>query len=580
MNIGINDVISLTYNRENQFLGQEVSRYRSVKNYTIQAVFHSGQFVDNGSILNFPLKGPATGYYNSDPLDTISINGYSLGEGRVTSLNIPQGDHIKRGIYNINFIVYEDGDLSNITSDANYAGLSTMGSAKLIDNISESFNFVASQNNTFVYDHTLNVTYIENASDAITLAKTLANQIFSATLPFPLITDPSISTTYNTAGKKYFTETYNLITKSCTFIKRFEVLNNPQTNYSHEYKNSITIDTDGIVSVTEGGSIKIKSTPFSSYISSASSTVIGGAYGRCATLFSDTIGSLGMLGTYDSLNSTPIVNGKTINNLAGEIQYTVTFTNNAYIYQKSSIYGSHEFVVSLDMDANRVVSINENGNFTITKTKTDSYTTSQIITLGQTLISDSSTRCSDFYDIIPSADRTTLKELGRSMDFNKNFKSLNYTVNYSDDRSILINDPNFTKLSYEVGADKPSHMYQEYKIPNISPFGSKNVYLYAGDQSNMGRFFTTVKAVAKRGSTENTINDTINNLITTAKFNSLVNQFGAAKRLTSFRYSQGGNSVPDNFVDSCNFSVDSDRNITLSLTDVFVGVVAAYSSRL
>lgn len=580
MNIGINDVISLTYNRENQFLGQEVSRYRSVKNYTIQAVFHSGQFVDNGSILNFPLKGPATGYYNSDPLDTISINGYSLGEGRVTSLNIPQGDHIKRGIYNINFIVYEDGDLSNITSDANYAGLSTMGSAKLIDNISESFNFVASQNNTFVYDHTLNVTYIENASDAITLAKTLANQIFSATLPFPLITDPSISTTYNTAGKKYFTETYNLITKSCTFIKRFEVLNTPESNYSNEYKNSITIDADGIVSVTEGGSIKIKSTPFSSYISSASSTVIGGAYGRCVTLFSDTIGSLGMLGTYDSLNSVPIVNGKTINNLAGEIQYTVTFTNNAYIYQKSNIYGSHEFVVSLDMDANRVVNINENGNFTITKTKTDSYTTSQIITLGQTLISDSSTRCSDFYDIIPSADRTTLKELGRSMDFNKNFKSLNYTINYTDDRSILISDPNFTKISYEVGADKPSHMYQEYKIPNIAPFGSQNVYLYAGDQSNMGRFFTTVKAVAKRGSTENTINDTINNLITTAKFNSLVNQFGAAKRLTSFRYSQNGNSVPDNFVDSCNFSVDSDRNITLSLTDVFVGIVAGYSPRL
>lgn len=580
MNIGINDVISLTYNRENQFLGQEVSRYRSVKNYTIQAVFHSGQFVDNGSILNFPLKGPATGYYNSDPLDTISINGYSLGEGRVTSLNIPQGDHIKRGIYNINFIVYEDGDLSNITSDANYAGLSTMGSAKLIDNISESFNFVASQNNTFVYDHTLNVTYIESASDAITLAKTLANQIFSATLPFPLINDPSISTTYNTAGKKYFTETYNLITKSCTFIKRFEVLNTPESNYSNEYKNSITIDGDGIVSVTEGGSIKIKSTPFSSYISSASSSVIGGAYGRCATLFSDTIGSLGMLGTYDSLNSTPIVNGKTINNLAGEIQYTVTFTNNAYIYQKSSIYGSHEFVVSLDMDANRVVSINENGNFTITKTKTDSYTTSQIITLGQILISDSSTRCSDFYDIIPSADRTTLKELGRSMDFNKNFKSLNYTINYTDDKSILTSDPNFTKISYEVGADKPSHMYQEYKIPNIAPFGSKNVYLYAGDQSNMGRFFTTVKAVAKRGSSENTINDTINNLITTAKFNSLVNQFGAAKRLTSFRYSQNGNSVPDNFVDSCNFSVDSDRNITLSLTDVFVGIVAKYSTTL
>ena len=580
MNISINDVISLTYNRENQFLGEGVSRYRSVKNYNIQAVFHSGQYIDNGSILNFPLKGPATGYYNPDTLDTISINGYSLGEGRVTSLNIPQGDHIKRGLYNINFVVYEDGDLSNITSDPNYAGLSTMGSAKLIDNISESFNFVTSQNNTFTYDHTLNVTYIENTSNAITLAKTLANQIFSATLPFPLITDPSISTTYNTAGKKYFTETYNLINKSCTFIKRFEILNNPETNYSHEYKNSITIDADGIVSVSEGGSIKIKSTPFSSYISSASNTVIAGAYSRCNTLFSQALGDLSVLGSYDALNSIPIVNGKTINNLAGEIQYTVTFANNAYIYEKSNIYGSHEFVVALDVDANRVVNINENGSFTIIKTKTDSYTTSQIITLGQTLISESSTRCSNIYNIIPSADRTTLKELGRSMDFGKNFKTLNYTVSYTDDRSILTTDPNFTKVSYEIGVDKASHMYQEYKIPNITAFGGKNVYLYAGDQSNMGRYFTTIKAVAKRGASENTISDTINNLITTSKFNSLVNQYGAAKRLTSFRYSENGNNVPDNFVDSCTFSVDSERNLTLNMTDVFVAQVARYASAL
>ena len=45
------------------------------------------------------------------------------------------------------------------------------------------------------------------------------------------------------------------------------------------------------------------------------------------------------------------------------MQYSITFANNAYLYAKSSIYGSHEFTVSLDQDANRVVNVNENGNF-------------------------------------------------------------------------------------------------------------------------------------------------------------------------------------------------------------------------
>jgi hypothetical protein len=578
MNISLNNVLSLTYNRENQFLG-EVSRYRSVKNYAIEGVFHSGQHVNNDDILNFPLKATVTGYYNTDTLDTVSVNGVSLGDGRITNLSIPQGDHIKRGVYNINFSVYEDGDLSNITSDPNYAGLATMGSAKLIDNISETFNFTVAPNNNYNYDHTLTVTYIDHSTDAITLAKTLANQIFSATLPFPLFSDPTISTTYNTAGKKYFTETFNLINKTCTFTKRFEVLNNVQTDYTHEYKNSISIDQNGIVAASENGIIKIKTTPFSSYINSASNTVQGGAYARCNTLFTNIVGNLSILGAnYESLNSIPLISSKTINNLAGEIQYSVTFANNAYLYQKSNIYGSHEFTVSLDKSENRVVNVNENGVFTIIGKKSDSYTTSNIVNLGQTLMEESATRCSNFYSSLNFS--STLKELGRSMDFGKHFKSLNYTINYTDDATILTNNPHFTKIAYQIGADKANHMYQEYRIPNIAPFDTKGIYLYAGDQSNMGRVSLDIKAVAKRESNENTISDTITNLISTAKFNYLVNEFAAAKRMTSFSYSKQGNALPDNFVEACSYTADSDRNVNLTLSDAFVAKADKYGSDL
>ena len=578
MNISLDNVLSLTYSRENQFFG-EVSRYRTVKNYGIEGVFHSGQYVDNNNILNFPLKAPVTGYYNPDTLDTVTINGVSLGEGRITNLSIPQNDHIKRGVYNMNFSVYEDGDLSNITSDPNYAGLASVGSAKLIDNISESFNFTTSQNNNYAYDHSLTVTYIDHTTDAIDLAKTLANQIFSATLPFPLFSDPTISTTYNTAGKKYFTETFNLINKTCVFTKKFELLNNVQTDYTHDFKNSITIDQNGVVAVSENGSIKIKTTPFSSYINSTLSTIEGGAYTRCNTLFTNIISNLNILGAnYESLNAIPLSFGKTINKLAGEMQYSITFANNAYLYAKSSIYGSHEFTVSLDQDANRVVNVNENGNFTIVGKKSDSYTNLNIMTLGQSLITESAARCSSFYSSLNLS--STLKELGRSMDFGKNFKSLNYAISYTDDATVLDNNQYFTKIAYSISADKASHMYQEYRIPNIAPFGTEGIYLYAGDQSNMGRVQIDIKAVAKRAATENNISDTISNMISTDKFNYLMNEFAAAKRMTQFNYSQNANNLPDNYVESCSYSADSERNVNLTTSDVFVSTADRYGSTL
>jgi len=125
---------------------------------------------------------------------------------------------------------------------------------------------------------------------------------------------------------------------------------------------------------------------------------------------------------------------------------------------------------------NRVVNVNENGIFTIIGKKSDSYSTSTIIGLGQTLIAESAGRCSNLYSSLGFSE--TLKELGRSMDFAKHFKSLSYSINYTDDKTILTSDPNFTKIAYQIGADKATHMYQEYRIPNTSPFGQKNIYLY------------------------------------------------------------------------------------------------------
>lgn len=576
MNIAFNNITNLSFTKENRFFGDGIARYRSLKNYSIEGVLHSGQAINNDTITAFP---QITGYYNNDNFDTVSINGTSLGEGRVTSVNIPRGDHIKRGLYTVNFTVYDTGDLSVLDGDPNYAGLTTINSSELLEDFSETFNFNTSNNNTFSYEHALNIRYLEDTSSAITLAKNLANTIFSASLPFPFLSDPSITSDYDTAGKKYYTETYNLITKSCSFTKRFEILNTPQTNYSNEYKHTISIDTDGTINVSENGRIKIKSTPYTTYIDGAITAVMGGAYTRCNNVFTNILGGADTaLGDYEPLISKPIQQGKTINKLAGEIEYTINFTNDKYFYSKSSFFGTHDFTVSLDKNQEEIVTVNENGSFTINQSEIENVNKTNVMNLAQTLMSESATRCSNLYSIIPNG--TTLKELGRNVDFKNNFKVLNYTINYSDDPTILTTNPNFTKISYEMGVDKSKHIYQKYRIPNIKPFGSSqgSEYLYAGDQSDLGNFYINVRAVAKRASNENTINDTISNLITTSNFNALVNSYGAAKRLTTFTYASQG--TPENYLSNCTFTIDSERNVGLNLSNAYIAPVPRYASNL
>lgn len=576
MNVAFNNITNLSFTKENRFFGDGIARYRSLKNYSIEGVLHSGQAIDNDTITAFP---KITGYYNNDNFDTVSINGTSLGKGKITSVNVPRGDHIKRGLYTVNFTVYDTGDLSIWAGDPNYAGLTTINSSELLEDFSETFNFNTSNNNTFSYEHSLNIRYLEDTSSAITLAKNLANTIFSASLPFPFLSDPTIASDYDTAGKKYYTETFNLITKSCSFTKKFEILNTPQTNYSNEFKHSITIDPDGNINVSENGRIKIKTTPFTSYIDGAISTVMGGAYSRCNTVFTNILaGANAELGSSDPLIITPVQQGRTINKLAGEIEYTVNFTNNKYFYSKSSFFGTHDFTVSLDKNQEEIVTVNENGSFTINRSEIENVNKTNVINLAQTLMSDAATRCSNLYSIIPNG--TTLKELGRNIDFKNNFKILNYTINYSDDPTILSSNPNFTRISYEMGVDKSKHIYQKYRIPNIKPFSSAvgSEYLYAGDQSDLGNFYINVRAVAKRGAAENTINDTISNLITTTNFNALVNSYTAAKRLTTFTYSSQG--TPENYLSNCTFTIDSERNIGINLSNAYVGVVPRYAGNL
>lgn len=576
MNIDFTNITNLSFTKENRFFGDGIARYRSLKNYSMEGVLHSGQAINNNTITAFP---NITGYYNNDNFDTVTINGTSLGKGRITSVNIPRGDHIKRGLYTVNFTVYDTGDLSILNGDPNYAGLNTINSSELLEDFSETFNFNTSTNNTFSYEHSLNIRYLEDTSSAITLAKNLANIIFSASLPFPFLSDPSITSDYDTAGKKYYTESFNLITKSCSFTKKFEILNTPQTNYSNEYKHTISIDTDGTINVSENGRIKIKSTPFTTYIDGAINTVLGGAHGRCTNVFTNILGSADVaLGDYEPLIATPVQHGKTINKLAGEVEYTINFTNDKYFYSKSSFFGAHEFTVSLDKNQEEIVTVNENGSFTINKSEIEDVNKTNVINLAQTLMSDASTRCSNFYAIVPNG--TSLKELGRNIDFKNNFKVLNYTINYTDDPTILTNNSNFTRISYEMGVDKSKHIYQKYRIPNINPFGSTagSEYLYAGDQSDLGNFYINVKAVAKRGLSENSINDTINNLITASNFNALVNSYAAAKRLTTFTYSSQG--TPENYLSNCTFTIDSERNVGINMSNPYVGVVSRYASNL
>jgi hypothetical protein len=347
-----NQPAALGLNRQFQFLG-EGFRYRITKEVSI-----SGNLLDLAN--SFGVGGITSEVENTiisflNNWDEIIINGVSFGQGFMSSVSFSSGSDVRIKEYSASFTIYEDGDLSYL--NPSISGL-TASDLKFLDSISETFRKDSDQK-TDSYTHSINITAIDAPSSGIDLAKAIAVKLF-ASEDFPALLWGNSKVTLNT----YFSETYNKITNSCSFEKRY-VLNDDLDTYLKSRTSTFDVAEDGVIKITETAEYTAKWDKTDQMIADAKSDMAN-AFTRCQSIYNTYKSTNVNLDTSAALYDKPIEKGTTITEKSGFVSYTVTFSNDLF-YTKNYSDGSAsgpvfwEYKLELETDEQNITTVKESG---------------------------------------------------------------------------------------------------------------------------------------------------------------------------------------------------------------------------
>ena len=270
--------MSIAY--ENRFLGENFGNYSRVKRITFNGIIDSRFSNLNNSGVKESLStitGLASTAHDQTSTDFV-INGRSFGKGRITSIDFSEKNNpIRMGAFTANLEIYESLDpsdeFSSSSSDPINSNLATAILAATPENIEdfgESFSFEVGEDDSYSYNHSLNLKYISGVSgvDYTQKAKDLAKAIYNTALqPDFGYTTPEYSGLLNLAeveaGKHLYDESYDLINLNFSFSKKFSSINLPDLTFGagrdvikKPPSRSISRGQDGHITVTENGQIQ------------------------------------------------------------------------------------------------------------------------------------------------------------------------------------------------------------------------------------------------------------------------------------------------------------------------------------
>lgn len=335
----------LNYSHTPQFLGDNL-RYRVAKNLSIQ-----------GWLISVTVSGVSGVYSGIDALlqgvndyDDVILNGQNFGQGKILDFSFDRDDASKDVLYKkytATIEVRDSGNLFNAFSGY-YSGID-WSDAPILANFEENFSYSRNQDDTSQYSQTVNLRFNSGQSlpdTPINLAKTFASGFFSS-----LNLTGFLGLSYNKFYKQYFTETYNLIDNSVSYKQDVEF---PAESgvYAVIFNHNYELSEDGIITVTENGSIKGLYAPVKDSTYSGLQWEMTQAWNRSSGVFSYYAPS----GVYP-LNQNPTKKSSTFNRFEGNASWELSYTNDPK-YQSFYLW---EYTTSIDVSADRVYTVTENG---------------------------------------------------------------------------------------------------------------------------------------------------------------------------------------------------------------------------
>lgn len=357
------DATLLGYQVNKNYLGEGLFTTNTTKSISIEGIFLNLQSTEGVTTSTQKIENFLTGIVNQ--YDSVIVNGYNLGSGKVLNLSFPEKNPIRLGRYVYDIEILENSDFSNAPSGDIY-GTYLSGVRDKIVNLDENINFDYAENGDYSYNHGINIQfYDDKTSDLFTKSKDFANSAFYDNLNIGLI--GPFSGFYNTLKNKknYFTEAYDLINKKCSFSKKILINKNYNTNYTITVNHNINFEGDGKLTVEEQGTIKALDNTLNYTAEQYLNTELNRSYTRCNLMggaYAYKYGLGGVTNTFvDSLRSTRSKLGITRDWFNNTIQYNVIYTNDPAFSNFGYI---HTYNTTISKDLQDIFNYSEQGEIT------------------------------------------------------------------------------------------------------------------------------------------------------------------------------------------------------------------------
>jgi len=548
----------LSYNHQNVFLG-DVARLNSLKNYTVEGFFLQSRN-QIGVSGNLALESGIVRSLNER--EEIIVNGINLGPAKINNISFNANNPIRISRYTINFDVLTSGtfDLYNLSGNL-YSGItkSLTGTASLLETFDETLSFNITEDDSYNYTQNLNIRYrkADGYESPIDLSKRLASGIFSVNPNIGFI-DSKYSGFFTKTGKRYFTESYNLITNDCSFTKNFNLFNNYSGDYTLTLSQNLAFGNDGNITVTEQGNIKGLKEPRFIIASGAVLTELNKSYSRCNSLFNQYSISNNLYNPYLLIN-TGIEISRTFNNFNEEAQYSITYTNNPTF----TISGyTRDGTITLNQNNLDIIDIQENGTIRFYGNKNENFLNNINLSVITGIFNSASGRILNTY-YNDSAFMNNLNIVQKDISIPKYGNQISYLLKYSDDKIYNTNISGVKKLIVKKSDNSPKHIYNQYIIPN------KTVFLSAGGQTEMGERDVGLECIIERKNSNIYSSSPIDSKILTDLKNVAIQELA-----TDFP----NVPVQEAFITKTTYTFNSDLNLNLNLGINYTSYVDEFNS--
>jgi len=445
----------------------------TVKNISLQGILdYKGLNKDAAGVKDYFNDIKSITASASGDLQSITVNGYNLGHGRIKAVTFDKKDPILFGKYKYDIEIIEQSNLSGLSGD--YYGTFIPSIKEKILNLDENFTFNYT-NSKYNYSHNLNIKLARSGEneDLITKIKNLASGILNDTINLGLLGE--YSGYYNTLKNKKNTssETYDLIENSFSFGKSIEIDKNYSGDYSIGYKHVLANDNFGKTNVQEDASINFLTKNLTDLQkNNIFNNEISNSYSRCSGLFSDYSLKYNIGTSFAQLNLKPYIMSKKNNIFEEKIDYSVSYVNDI------TYYGGYFLNYEVNSKTNNIGEIEtiENGDVYVIGDTGTIYFPASVI----------NSRKSN-YQLIKSYNNSyTILHTGTNYD-----NLFKYSITSTNNIYYRPNSP-VTFLSVSTDVDKPTKIITEFIFP-------KKISKINSSKNKLGQISTKIKAVIPSG---------------------------------------------------------------------------------